>query len=310
MMTKASDKDAAVDAVATAGSAQGVDRRAGGGDQRAPDQRGAAAISQTQALGATTPTAWWQGLRGRQAVAHCTEPEAGDTSADQGLRRRAVAVVPAAGVGSRFGAATPKQYLDLDGQAVLQRAVAALRDAQGVAGVLVVLSAGDPYFAELPIAADPAVLALPIGGASRRDSVLAGLTWLQQQGLEADCPVLVHDAARPGLTPTLVDQLLLAVAGYADGGLLAMPIADTLKLADAAQQVERTVPRDGLWSAQTPQAFELGLLQRCLLQAPDATDEASAVERFGHRPKLVPGAWRNMKLTHPADLDLLRRLLA
>jgi len=139
----------------------------------------------------------------------------------------------------------------------------------------------------------------------------AGLAALRERGAEDLDWVLVHDAARCLLQPAWVQRLIDAVADDAVGGLLALPVADTVKREEGSARVEQTIPRDRLWLAQTPQMFRLALLQRALAQAgAQVTDEASAVEALGLRPLLVPGAWENLKITWPADFALAERLLA
>ena len=141
------------------------------------------------------------------------------------------------------------------------------------------------------------------GGATRKQSVLNGLLAMRAQ-LADDDWVLVHDAARPGLTPALVERLIGEVQSDTVGGLLALPVVDTLKRGDADGRSEATISRDGLWAAQTPQMFRYALLQRALEQASEVTDEASAVEALGLRPKLVEGSPRNFKITLPHDVTL------
>ena len=228
------------------------------------------------------------------------------------------ALVPAAGTGSRMGGARPKQYLPLLGRPVLGWSVRALAGHPRIAGVVVVC-APDDMLAATVLAGMPGVEVLPVGGATRRDSVLAGLDRLAVRAAPQDW-VLVHDAARPGLPADALDRLIAAVADAADGlgdpvgGLLALPVADTVKRADpvAAPGGERsgeTVPREALWLAQTPQMFRLRALREALRAMPSATDEASAIEAAGGRPRLVEGARENLKLTHPADLPVLEAML-
>jgi 2-C-methyl-D-erythritol 4-phosphate cytidylyltransferase len=147
------------------------------------------------------------------------------------------------------------------------------------------------------------VTVLYCGGGTRRESVLNGLLAMRPHVADDDW-VLVHDAARPGLTERLIDRLIAEVGEDEVGGLLALPVVDTLKRADAAQRAEATVPRDGLWAAQTPQMFRYALLSRALQACAGATDEASAVEAAGLKPKLVEGSPRNFKVTLPHDVAL------
>jgi len=157
-----------------------------------------------------------------------------------------------------------------------------------------------------------------VGGDSRHASVLAGLHHWATLGARDTDWVLVHDAARPGLTPAMIDTLVRAVesddaASEPIGGILAVPVPDTLKRADAGARIGATVPRDGLWQAQTPQMFRIGVLRHALEDAMAAgavvTDEASAIERLGLHPRLVNGSLRNFKVTYPEDFALADVLL-
>lgn len=231
---------------------------------------------------------------------------------------RCVALVPAGGTGSRFGGARPKQYLAVAGVPIIVHAVRALLRAPWIQGVHVVVAPGDREWAAIAAAYRPEwgerVFVHPTGGPTRRDTVLAGLDALAAGGFaDADTWVLVHDAARPALPSSRLQALGAALADEPVGALLALPLADTLKRAEVGGDGDRagsTVPRTGLWLAQTPQAFRLGLLQRALRASADVTDESSAVERLGLRPRLLTGSWRNLKLTHPQDLDLVEFALA
>lgn len=220
-------------------------------------------------------------------------------------------VVPAAGRSRRMGDATvAKQYLRLAGRAVIEWSLAPLLARPECAGVVVALGAEDREFATLDVSRDPRVRPV-IGGAERADSVRAGLDALQ---LDNSAWVLVHDAARPCLTAQEVDVLLRTLESDPVGGLLAAPVVDTLKRADAAGRVTQTVNRDGLWRALTPQMFRYGLLQQALRHAHDSglvvTDEAQAVEELGQQPRVVPGSADNLKITLPEDLRRAERLLA
>jgi 2-C-methyl-D-erythritol 4-phosphate cytidylyltransferase / 2-C-methyl-D-erythritol 2,4-cyclodiphosphate synthase len=218
-------------------------------------------------------------------------------------------VTPAAGRGSRMaGAGVAKQYLPLAGRTVLEHALAPFLADPACQGVVVALAADDRHFATLAIARDPR-LSTVTGGAARRDSVAAGVAWLRQRLGTADPWVLVHDAARPCLPRADLARLLAALPAAADGALLALRIVDTVKRGDASGRVAATVPREALWRAQTPQAFRLASLAAALAAEPQATDEASAVEALGLRPRLVPGSAANIKITEPEDLALAGRLL-
>jgi 2-C-methyl-D-erythritol 4-phosphate cytidylyltransferase len=221
------------------------------------------------------------------------------------------AVVPAAGLGRRFASEVPKQYLPLRGRAVLSWSLAALLAEPRVRRVVVPVDAADTRWSALPESADPRVLACR-GGATRADSVAAGLVALAAHARETDW-VLVHDAARPCLHTDDLAKLLSAVVDDPVGGLLAVPLGDTLKQADASGGCVGTVPREGLWRAQTPQLFRFGLLRRalalCLERGREVTDEASAIEALGLRPRLVHGRADNLKLTMATDLDLAAAVL-
>lgn len=220
------------------------------------------------------------------------------------------AVVPAAGHGSRMGEALPKQYLPLAGVPLVHHALAVLAQSARLRRVAVVIAADDGHWARHPLP-EPAgrVVALPVGGETRAATVANGLARLAPEARDDDW-ALVHDAARPCLTPALLDRLIDAVGDDSVGGLLALPVSDTLKRADAGGRVAQTVSRDGLWRAQTPQLFRFGLLRRALAARPDATDEAQAVESLGGHPLLVPGEATNIKVTYPEDLALAGRILA
>jgi len=225
------------------------------------------------------------------------------------LPARCVAVVPAAGVGARVGAQLPKQYLSLAGATLLEWSVRSLLAGSSVDEVLVVVSPGDTR-AEALLRGWPRVRVLPVGGATRRDSVLAGLE-AAMSGWAAHDWALVHDAARPGLSAEALGRLHAALVDDPVGGLLAEPVSDTVKRQhDAADSVGATVAREGLWLAQTPQMFRLGLLRQALHRHPGVTDEAAAMEAEGHRPRLVRGERGNFKVTTADDLALMAARLA
>ena len=222
------------------------------------------------------------------------------------------ALVPAAGSGSRLGHARPKQYLPLAGRPLLRHALDALAASARIDAIHVVLAPGDAWFeAEMGADLPQHVRALRVGGASRAESVRNGLRALEGQAGSDDW-VLVHDAARPCLTAVLIARLMDAVLPDAVGGILALPVADTVKAADGLGRISRTVDRTGLWLAQTPQMFRLGVLRRALESADLAmvTDEASAVEALGLRPLLVEGDVTNLKVTWGRDAALAERILA
>lgn len=217
-------------------------------------------------------------------------------------------IVPAAGTGSRFGAELPKQYTRLLDDCVLEHTLVRLLEFVDPAGVLVAISAGDPHWAGLGVARDGRVVTVA-GGPERADSVENALAALAQRAQDNDW-VLVHDAARPCLTRCDVERLIREVNGHPAGGLLAVPVADTLKRAGPDCAVEATVDRRNLWQAQTPQMFRYQLLSQALKRAREqglrVTDEASAMEYAGYAPRLVPGSRTNLKITTREDLTLAR----
>ncbi len=227
----------------------------------------------------------------------------------QNFHPRHFAIVPAAGSGSRMGGAKPKQYLPLLGKPLLFHTLAVLCATAEIDKVFVVLSVGDAEWARHDWhALGPKLVPLFCGGPSRADSVLAGLRAIAGEATQSDW-ILVHDAARPCLAPWHVDKLIRELAHEEVGGLLAVPVADTLKRADAHRNVAATVPRDSLWQAQTPQMFRYVMLRRALESASNVTDEASAIEAAGLRPRLIEGDATNLKVTWPLDLHLAEWIL-
>jgi 2-C-methyl-D-erythritol 4-phosphate cytidylyltransferase len=225
-----------------------------------------------------------------------------------------VALIPAAGSGTRIAAERPKQYLALAGKPMLWHAVRAV-SRPPVENVFVVLAPGDEAFARQDWSAFPGKLSpLYCGGETRRDSVYNGLVAMMG-ALDADDWVLVHDAARPCLSTKDLQTLIAEVQSDQIGGILALPVFETVKTAakDEAgtQRVAATADRSQLWLAQTPQMFRAGLLMRALQQAKGTvTDESSAVEQLGLRPKLVAGSRENLKVTWPEDFAIAEAILA
>ncbi len=218
---------------------------------------------------------------------------------------RLIGLIPAAGGGTRVGGAVPKQYLSIGGRAMLEHSIDALASDARVSEIVVIVARDDAF--HLRLAARRGVRFLAVGGDTRAESVRNGLRALDA----GDAWVLVHDAARPCLSAPELARLIDAVIGDDAGGLLALPLADTLKRA-RDERVESTLPRESLWRAQTPQMFRRDPLLRALEAAPDPseiTDEASAVERLGARPRLVVGAATNIKVTMADDLPLAAAIL-
>ena len=225
------------------------------------------------------------------------------------MTSRFFGLVPAAGSGSRFGAGGLKQYSPLAGKPMLAHAVERLLAAPEVEIVFVVLAPGDTEFRRHDWSAFGERLApLYCGGASRRESVLNGIIAAASL-VDPNDWILVHDAVRPCLgTPEL--RRLIDEAGRDEvGGILAVPVADTLKRADDEHRIVATEPRDGLWQAQTPQMFRHGMLLRALREAGHVTDESAAVEALGYKPKLIEGSTKNLKVTFPADLEIAEQTL-
>lgn len=246
-------------------------------------------------------------------------PSGGPGDTPSGLVPTLVALVPAAGVGQRAlqpGAIVPKQYREIAGVPMLRRTVLALLADPRVQQVHVIVSADDDRVAAV-LAGLPRTRWYACGGAERHQTVANGLA---AAGLPDACWVLVHDAARPGLPAAALAALIDACLDDPVGGLLALPVADTLKRvqgpapAAAVARVAATVPRAGLWQAQTPQMFRAGMLRRALQAAHEAgtlpTDEASAIEALGLSPCLVPGSVANGKITWPHDFLWIEKWLA
>jgi 2-C-methyl-D-erythritol 4-phosphate cytidylyltransferase len=224
---------------------------------------------------------------------------------------RCHALVPCAGIGARAGVVLPKQYADVAGRAMVAHTLDALARVARIEATLVVLAPDDDLF-ERRVPGFAGRVAR-VGGATRARSVANGVAELLAHGAHADDWVLVHDAARCLVRPEWIERLIDACVGDAVGGLLALPLADTLKeerLEGDVARVAATLQRRGKWAAQTPQMFRLGLLARALAAAgDDATDESSAVEALGLAPRLVRGSVGNLKVTWPEDFAIAERLL-
>lgn len=211
-----------------------------------------------------------------------------------------------------MGAGRPKQYLPLQGRSLLEWTLAPFLEAEWIDAIVVVLARSDSEFSRLPVARHPR-LVTTTGGAQRADSVLAGLRVVAERGGAAtDLHVLVHDAARPCVQQAELERLR-DEADDADGGLLALPMTDTLKRAQQ-NRIAETLDRSQFWRAQTPQLFAMSRLAAALqdgvAQGVELTDEASAMERCGARPRLVRGSESNIKVTYPEDLQLAAFWLA
>jgi 2-C-methyl-D-erythritol 4-phosphate cytidylyltransferase len=224
-------------------------------------------------------------------------------------------LIPAGGTGSRFGSPVPKQFLPLAGKLVLEWSLLPFLATPTVDAVWVALANNVPAQAEGALArlgaAYPGRLKLLACAGATRALTVAGALEQMAAALSGDPWILVHDAARPGLPSAALARLVDALQGEAVGALLALPLADTLKRANAQGRVDATLPRAGLWQAQTPQAFRLALLREALLRAgAEAGDEATAIEALGLHPRLVEGDAQNLKLTRPGDGALIAAVLA
>ncbi|CAH7115117.1 2-C-methyl-D-erythritol 4-phosphate cytidylyltransferase [Vibrio sp. 070316B] len=215
-----------------------------------------------------------------------------------------IAVVPAAGVGSRMKADRPKQYLKINGKTILEHTVEKLLAHPQVSQIVVAISDDDPYYPELPLTQNPQVIRVA-GGSERADSVLSALDYIEKQQL-GDW-VMVHDAARPCVQLSDIDKLMSTAMSHDVGAILAAPVRDTMKRG-AQGQIEHTVERADLWHALTPQMFRAeplwNVLSEALKQGVSITDEASAFEWKGFSPALVAGRSDNFKITQPEDLAL------
>jgi 2-C-methyl-D-erythritol 4-phosphate cytidylyltransferase len=229
------------------------------------------------------------------------------------MSSKIIALIPAAGTGTRLGDSLPKQYLDINGQPLIVYTLQALARVSRIAKIIVVLSPEDQHWRGL-VANDSSTWAalsarvetINVGGKSRRDSVLNGLNAIEK----TDAWIMVHDAARPCIRSELVEQFIDELENDSIGGLLALPLSDTIKLDDGNLRVAKTLPRENIWRAQTPQMFKFDLLKKALTASPNATDEAEAIEATGHQPKLVMGDSANLKVTYAADLKLAKMLLS
>ena len=222
------------------------------------------------------------------------------------MKSSAYAVIPAAGIGRRMGGDVPKQYLRLAGKTVIENTVARLLDVNAVDKIVVVIAPHDRVWPSLEISTHPKIMTAP-GGTERCHSVLNGLEKLGGFA-DGDSWVLVHDAARPCVRVADINHMFNILTDHPIGGILAAPVRDTLKRANSDQTIADTIDRSELWQAFTPQMFKLGMLTNALQSALEArvvvTDEAQAIERQGHQPRLIEGRTDNIKITRPEDLSL------
>jgi 2-C-methyl-D-erythritol 4-phosphate cytidylyltransferase len=221
------------------------------------------------------------------------------------------AIVPAAGIGARMCAAKPKQYLPLAGKTIIEQTLERLLQLPFLTGIVVAIASDDDYWPELNISRHPKIHRVT-GGAERADSVLSALNFLQGKLGEQDW-VMVHDAARPCVELASIEILCAQLGEDPVGGILALPVTDTVKKVGADNAIECTIDRRVLWQAQTPQLFRFQLLRDCLSQTlarnENITDEASAVELCGFTAKVVESTGDNIKVTRPGDLALAEFIL-
>ncbi len=217
-------------------------------------------------------------------------------------------IIPAAGVGNRMANVLPKQYIPLGGKPMISHCIQVFFNHPRIAGIHVALNPEDDFWRSLTLEPESRLHLHYTGGATRAETVLNTLMAIEP-ALQADDWILVHDAARPGLTHALLSHLISTIEHDEVGGLLALPVADTLKQSLENQQVAQTIPRTNLWQAQTPQMFRFLTLKNALSQfGATVTDEAEAIEALGLKPTLVQGELRNLKVTYPQDLALLEAL--
>jgi 2-C-methyl-D-erythritol 4-phosphate cytidylyltransferase len=221
------------------------------------------------------------------------------------------AIVPAAGIGQRFSADVPKQFHQLNGALVAQHTLSRLLSLSIIDAIVAPCEVGSGYWSKVPAAADPRVR-LVAGGKQRADSVMNGLLALQESAADHDW-VLVHDMARPCVTPASIAKLIAELDGHTVGGILAAPINDTLKIVAADRRILSTVNRAEYRAAQTPQMFRFGLLkssiQAMLDQQKLPTDEASAIEFAGFHARVVEGRQDNIKITRREDLAIAEAIM-
>jgi len=219
-------------------------------------------------------------------------------------RQKIWTVIPAAGMGTRIGGEIPKQYLNLNGKQIIEYTLEKLAAHQQIAGIIVAISTHDRYWSNITLPAKIPVINVE-GGSERHHSVLNALIRLAEI-IQSNDWVLVHDAARPCIRQDDIDKLINAVVDHPVGGILGVPVSDTMKRVDQHKQIIDTVNRSGVWHAQTPQMFRLGSLidaiKHAIASNVPVTDEAGAMELQGFSPLMVEGHKDNIKITEPQDL--------
>ncbi len=226
-------------------------------------------------------------------------------------------VIPCAGVGSRSGRQLPKQYADLAGRPMIAHTLKVLLEVKSIQSICLVVSPSDVYIGDIlqnhVKDTDGKISVIFKGGNTRAQSVLAGLEHLQIMGAAKEDWALVHDAARCLITDELINDLISSCFKDSVGGLLALPVADTLKQ-EAGGRVKNTIPRENKWLAQTPQMFRLEMLVKALssslsISSESITDESSAIESLGLQPLLIKGRSTNLKITYPEDFEMAEAIL-
>ncbi len=216
-------------------------------------------------------------------------------------------IIPAAGIGTRMLNVLPKQYLPLAGKPIIAHIIKMFFNHPRIASIHLALSPDDKFWQSLSINMESRLHIHYTGGESRSETVLNTLNAMQ---IGDEDWVLVHDAARPGLTHEALNRLLVSLETDEVGGLLALPVADTIKKSNEINLVDQTISRQNLWQAQTPQMFRYAMLKQALSEYEGLpTDEAEAIEALGFSPKLVHGELRNLKVTYPEDLALLEMIV-
>jgi 2-C-methyl-D-erythritol 4-phosphate cytidylyltransferase len=221
-------------------------------------------------------------------------------------------VIPAAGVGARMGVDIPKQYISINDKTIIEYTIDCFIERDEIEGVVIAISKTDEYWPDMEISSHRKIITAP-GGDERYQSVFNGLKVLQDKADDNDW-VLVHDAARPCLSQSAIDRLMINLRKNDVGGILALPCRDTMKRANESGDIVETVERDSLWHAQTPQMFKYGKLktaiEKVLSEDIVVTDEAMAMEFSGYKPMLVQGHQENIKVTHKDDLKYLDLFLS
>lgn len=221
------------------------------------------------------------------------------------------AIIPAAGIGQRMASSTPKQYLQIQGKTILEYASQTLLQSAAIKHVVFALHADDDCFSQIEFSTNANKVRRLVGGETRAQSVLRALESIKDEAQQDDF-VLVHDAARPCLSESDLEKLIEVCMRHEVGGILAVPVTDTIKQVHA-KQISETLDRNLIWRAFTPQMFKIRILYEAIKQALEnnvsITDEASAVEYLGYRPCVVEGSVRNIKVTNPEDLNIAEMYL-